>query len=220
MMQALLFDMDGVLLNSSQVHTRAFSQAFNACKIDIPFNYFDFSGMSTEDVMNSIIDKHGLPKVLFPKLVKSKREFARSLFLESGDSLLYPRVKEGLENLSKKYRLALCTSGSKTSAEVLFSIGVKIELFDCVFTAESVKNSKPDPEIYLLAMEKLGLEPTDCIVIEDSLAGIAAGLKAGADVVQIGTEKVLDVNFGGDNSIIFSATSFSEFLDWIMENGK
>lgn len=220
MVQALLFDMDGVLLDSTQIHTIAFSQAFEEQGIEIPFNYSDFSGRSTEDVMNSIISKYGLPKVLFPNLVKSKREFARSLFLKSEDSLLYPRVKEGLEELSKKYTLALCTSGSKTSTEVLFKAGVKNHLFDCVFTAESVKNSKPNPEIYLLAMEKMGLEPNECIVIEDSLAGIAAGLEAGADVVQIGTEKTIDLNFEGDNSIIFSAQSFSEFFDWIMAYEK
>jgi beta-phosphoglucomutase len=220
MTQALLFDMDGVLLNSSQIHTRAYIQAFKEYQIDIPFNYFDFSGRSTDDVMNYMISKHRLPKALLPNLVKSKQEFARSLFSESGDSLLYPRVKEGLERLSKKYRIALCTSGSKASTDVLFRNGVKIELFDCVLTAESVKNSKPDPEIYLLAMGKLGFEPNDCLVIEDSLAGITSGLKAGADVVRIGTEVALDEIFGGDNSIIFSAQSFSDFLDWILPNGK
>lgn len=85
----------------------------------------------------------------------------------------------------KDIKQCIATGGSKDKTEVkLKSVGIeKIFTPDKVFTAEMVKHGKPDPDLFLLAAEKMGEKPSDCIVVEDSLAGLKAGLAAKMDVI-------------------------------------
>jgi len=182
----LLFDMDGVLLDSSAIHTKAYLDTFNAFDIKIEFNYLDSAGKSTLDVMTEVVSSIGYINLDPNHLTKYKQECVNKTFKNLTEIPLFPSVEDVLIELSNNFRLALCTSASRGTTDAFFQSRVSRELFVEVITSDQVSSSKPEPEIYLLAMDKLKVTASECLVIEDSLAGLKSGLASGASVCRIG----------------------------------
>jgi beta-phosphoglucomutase-like phosphatase (HAD superfamily) len=185
MIKALLFDMDGTLLDSSQIHERAYAEALQQMGLDVTFDYSSFAGRSTKDVMNELGRELGLTPEIVSDLVRTKQSFSSKYFRDCESIPLYSGVLDGLEKLYPLYRLALCTSASKGTVNRFFESGVERRIFECVITSEEVSRAKPHPEIYLKALDLLALKPLDAMVVEDSEAGIISGLDSGAHVACI-----------------------------------
>jgi HAD superfamily hydrolase (TIGR01509 family) len=105
--------------------------------------------------------------------------------VEAGRGLLAPSVNEVLETLTSVAKVGICTSASRSSLEFFLSLVSKSIKFDVLLCSDNVKNAKPDPEIYLRGVSELGLEANKVLVVEDSIAGIQAGLSAGCQVAQV-----------------------------------
>lgn len=186
MINTLLFDMDGVLLDSSEIHAKAYLDTFNAFDIKIEFDYLDIAGKSTLDVMREVVTRLRYTNLDPNYLTKYKQKCVNNSFRNLSEIPLFPSVEDVLIELSNNFRLALCTSASRGTTEAFFQSGVKRELFAEVITSDQVSSSKPDPEIYLHAMQKLKVTASECLVIEDSSAGLKSGLDSGANVCRIG----------------------------------
>ena len=193
MISTLLFDMDGVLLDSSAIHTIAYLDTFKAFDIEIEFDYSDSAGKSTLDVMTEVVSNLGSTNLDPKHLTKYKQECVKRSFKNLLEIPLFPSVEEVLFELSTNFRLALCTSASRGTVDAFFRSRVTKELFTEVITSDQVFSSKPEPEIYLLAMHKLSVTASECLVIEDSLAGLKSGLASGARVCRIGDARSFSI---------------------------
>jgi sugar-phosphatase len=170
---ALLFDMDGVLINSTQVAARVWSR------------WALEHGFDPETVVNMA---HGRPsrttiRDLMPDcdVEREDREVQRREMEDVEGVVLLPGARELLNGLPPN-RWTIATSCTRPLAEVrLRAAGLPIP--EKLITSSDVTNGKPDPEPYLKAAEKLGFAASDCIVVEDVPAGVAAGKAAGARVI-------------------------------------
>lgn len=174
MRKAILFDLDGVLADSKKAHLKAFNQVCESKGIILTKEELkNIFGFSTEHGLQQVCKKRGLTGQI-DEWAKEKKQLAL-LFLKK--SKLFPGAEDFLKYAKGKYKIALASSSSKEEVEAVLKENLK--LFDAVLTRESVKKQKPDPEIYKKTAKQLKVKPSDCIVIEDSIAGVESAKRAG-----------------------------------------
>lgn len=183
---AVIFDMDGVIVDSNPFHRKALLQfcqkyGFNLTDTEIKTNIF---GRTNKEWLSRLFGNISWEKL------KNLEEEKEALFRE----MYLPYIKpvtgliEFLEMLKKnRITMAIATSAPQSNVEfTLEQTGIS-EYFRAIITGNSVTRSKPHPEIYLMAAQEIGYLTKDCIVIEDSLSGIEAAKRAGCKVVGITT---------------------------------
>lgn len=176
--RGIIFDMDGVLVLSTPVHEAAFREVFAPFNID--FSYQDYAGMRTRDTIDAIVEANGLDlsTEMRERLARSKTAAAVKRLQTSPPLADYAR--EVLHFLHTRYVLGLATSASASSVEAVVHATGLNAYFQRILCADDISKAKPAPEIYLRASGLMGLQPRECLVIEDSAAGIAAARAAGA----------------------------------------
>lgn len=178
MIRAVIFDIDGVILDSEQLHAEVESEAIKEFGIDIsPAEVLRlYSGVHIDKEIEEMakaankdipLDK-ALPVV--ERILKEK--------LEQGVPLI-PHVREVLQLLKSKYKLAFGTSGTKFFIESALSKNGILDLFEVSVYGREVENPKPSPEIFLKSASLLGIKPEEAAVIEDSESGFKAAKAAG-----------------------------------------
>jgi beta-phosphoglucomutase family hydrolase len=181
-----IFDMDGVIVDNAVWHLEAFAEfGKRHGLVQTKEEYIKYFGNTNQTIMNSLFNTQ-LSNDKLVALAREKEIIYRELYR--------PFIKpvEGLpvflENASGKgIPIALATSAPLENVDfTLDSTGLK-KYFSIISDASMVKHGKPDPEIYLLTAAKLGVQPSDCIVFEDSIAGIQSALSAGMRVVGVAT---------------------------------
>lgn len=180
---AALIDMDGVLLDSEQMHSTAFGEVLRPFGVDV--DYSTIAGMSTVAVFKDLSRRGLVPTDLVESLSAAKRTAAREYASRYGVRLI-PGALECVKALANRMPVALCTSASPGTIRLMVRAGIDTSLFSAVISAEDVTNAKPSPEIYLVASSRLGLKPRNCVVIEDSVNGVEAGIEAGCNVIGVG----------------------------------
>jgi HAD superfamily hydrolase (TIGR01509 family) len=193
MIRAFLFDLDGTLIDSERQTGEALARVLaTGFGVEIEQQDRDFVvGRSWVAIYERMIARH--PRVeswTRNELVARCSEAREAMFDDTGVPLL-PAARETLA-WTQAHPRALVTGSSRLEVvQVLPRIGPEAA-FDVIFAAEDVPRSKPAPDGYELAMAALGVAPHECVVIEDSVAGIAAGRAAGCSVVAVRAG-----NFGG-----------------------
>jgi beta-phosphoglucomutase len=183
---AVVFDLDGVLLDSAPCHRRAFEEVFQPFDIR-DFDYRDYAGWKTADVVKHVLQLagHDADPLLVLELAAEKSRLARECLIEANP--VAPGCVPVLERLSKEYPLALASSGSRASIALFLSGNNCAHLFQSVLCGDDVTSAKPDPEIYRRSFASLRVAPANAAVVEDAVAGIQAAHAAGAGTV-IGME--------------------------------
>jgi beta-phosphoglucomutase len=205
--KAVIFDLDGVIVDTAHYHFIAWQRL--AHELGISFTEKEnerLKGVSRMHSLEIILEIGG---VTLPE--EKKEELAikkNSWFVEYIEAIrpeeIFKGVKEMLQELrSQGFKVALASS-SKNAETVLRLLQIK-NLFDTVVDGTMVKNSKPDPEIFLLAASKLGVSPDVCVVFEDAEAGVEAALAAGMKCVGVGSADQL----GKAHAIVKSTADFS-----------
>ncbi|MCF3652084.1 HAD family hydrolase [Synoicihabitans lomoniglobus] len=184
--KAIIFDMDGVLINSSDCHANAFRQVFNSIGIK-NFHYPDYAGRRTTEVITSVFIHHGLkPDVnLIKHLAKQKTALALS-FIRNKQPI-FDGTTEMLKRLFPKFQLALASSASRQSVDLFLELSTSKSLFKTTLCGDDVAEAKPSPEIYITTSNRLSIEPSQCLVVEDAISGIDAALNAGMTVWSVTT---------------------------------
>jgi len=180
MLKAVLFDMDGVIIDSEPLHHKAYYAMFNKVAIDVsPTLYESFTGQSTINICRQLCLTFNLSHTP-EELVKIKRAFFKDLFFNDPDLQLI----DGVLNLIKEYHsngltLILASSASMLTINNVFTRFKLNQYFKAKLSGADLKASKPHPEIFEKAAEASGFSRNQCIVIEDSTNGIKAANAAG-----------------------------------------
>ena len=194
--KALIFDQDGVIIDTERDgHRMAFNQTFKEFGYDFEWGvekYHELLRVSGgKERMRHYLHTEGFGVEVKPEeedaLIKTLHKRKTAIFIElieSGKLPLRPGVKRLMqEAMDTGLTLGICTTSNERAAHaVAFSI-LKDIRFDFVLAGDVVSRKKPDPEIYNLALEKMGLGPEECVVIEDSRNGVVAATAAGMRVV-------------------------------------
>lgn len=188
-LQALIFDMDGVLVDSEFLHQQAGAQALADHGIQFSFTEFhtQVKGQTDWDMFQEIVQTRFPgsfnPDKLIQSLIEAKGQEFKKLLPQV---TLIPGVKPFLEQSRAYYsHLGVTTSAARWEQTAIFELFQLGSFFDVVVTADDVKQAKPDPEPYLSTVAQLG--GVRCAVIEDSLHGIQSAKRAGCLVIGITT---------------------------------
>jgi HAD superfamily hydrolase (TIGR01509 family) len=178
-MKAVIFDLDGVLIDSEPLHAMADNQLLKETGIDVPENYFDRFVGWTNKAMWEAIKKDWDIILSAEELVELQMPLKLKL-LHKSDYEPIPGVIELLERIRKtEIPMVIASSSPRQFIEaVIEKIEIK-QYFAKWVSGEEVEHSKPEPDIFLKVAELLNVNPRECIVIEDSTSGIIAAKRAG-----------------------------------------
>jgi len=187
--KAVIFDLDGVIVSTDEYHYRAWKKVADEEAI-----YFDdkinmrLRGVSRMESLEIVLEKSQKQYSKKVKLLLAERK--NSYYLDLIKSLtpddILPGVIDLLSQLKENGIKIAIGSSSKNSPEILSHIGLG-SYFDATVDGNNINNSKPHPEVFLKAAAALGLDPQDCIVVEDAASGVAAALAAGMQVIGVGS---------------------------------
>ncbi|MEX2310062.1 MAG: HAD family phosphatase [Pirellulales bacterium] len=195
-LQAVVFDLDGLLVNSEDLYEQAGETVLRRRGKTYDATLREqMMGRPVVDAIQLMIDCHSLPDPL-EDLMYECREVLEGLMASS----LAPMsgVAQLLDELQAiNMPIAVATSGTREYAHhVLSQVNLK-HLFRFILTAEDIRHGKPNPEVYLLAADRLGLAPQQMMVLEDSANGCRSAVAAGAFVVAVPNRHTRDHNFVG-----------------------
>jgi beta-phosphoglucomutase family hydrolase len=186
-MKGVIFDWDGVVIDSSAEHERAWEILSDEISRPLVFGHFKRGfGKKNEVIIAEVLWWSDDPPMI-EKLAHRKETIYRALVQKRGVQIL-PGARELLAALqAESIPRAIGSSTPRQNLEAIFSATGLGEFFDAVACGDDVVNGKPAPDVFLLAAQKLALAPVDCLVIEDAHAGIEAAHRAGMPVLAVAT---------------------------------
>ena len=182
--EAVLFDMDGVLIDSEALMAKTGILGLRDFGIDAkPEDFNEFVGCGENRYIGGVAEKYGVP---YDTAMKDRAYYYYGLYVET-DAQVPPEVKIVLPRLKEMgLKIAVCTSADMSKVvHNLRAIGVDRSIFDAFITGDTIKNLKPDPEIYLTGASLVKTDPAHCLVVEDAPSGIQAAHAAGMKVAGI-----------------------------------
>ena len=184
MIEAIIFDMDGVLVDSEYAMRKAAILALKEWGVEAQHEDFKpFTGMGEDRFVGGVAQLHGLT---YQSEMKHR---AYEIYLEICDEAIvrFAEIPETLQKLSQmEFRIAIASAADRIKVKAnIAAAGIDPALLGALVTGNDVTKKKPDPAAFLLAAERLGVEPCKCVVIEDALSGIQAALRAGMAAVGI-----------------------------------
>lgn len=190
-MKGIIFDLDGVIIHTDHYHYLAWEKM--ASQFHLSFDEMlnhKLRGISRMDSLNTIIDYNKASYSYEQKemMADIKNTYYQSFLDELTEEDLDKEIKDTLDELKERgFKLAIGSS-SRNAKRILKNIGL-IDFFDAISDGTNIEKSKPDPEVFLKAAEKLGLNPESCCVIEDADSGIQAAKNAGMLAIGYGNAK-------------------------------
>jgi HAD superfamily hydrolase (TIGR01509 family) len=183
---AVIFDLDGVIVDSEPLHQKAFEDLFAELgrKHDHGIVFSEHVGLSDHSTLRAFLKKTGLQHEL-EDLNKRKMTYFLRYLREHRP--IFKELHSLIPELAKHYHLGVATSSPHQVAEVVMEISGLKSHFQVIIAREDIRFPKPDPEIYFTAARKIGVRPSTCCVIEDSTPGIQAAKMAGMTVIGLTT---------------------------------
>jgi beta-phosphoglucomutase len=174
---AIIWDMDGVIVDSAPFHFAAWEEIFSERRAKFTReDFIPLFGSRNDFIIRNVLGQD-VPEKDVKSIAREKERKFRARI--KGETALLPGVSRMLNTLKGSFKMALATSAPRENIRLILgelNIG---EYFDCVVSGHEVAKSKPSPEIYSLAARRLKADPKNCIVIEDSPLGVKAALAAG-----------------------------------------
>lgn len=188
LIQAVIFDLDGVIVSTDEYHYRAWKKM--ADQEDIPFDRSineQLRGISRMGSLDIILQKAKRPYTQQEKehLANWKNDCYKQLITQLTPTDILPGAMRFLEGLKQSGTKIAIASSSKNAPFILSRIGLD-HYFDTVVSGADIQHSKPDPEVFLLAAQRLHTDPSHCLVVEDAYAGIDAAAAGGMKSLGVG----------------------------------
>lgn len=216
MIKAIIFDLDGVIVSTDHYHYLAWKKL--ADKYSIEFNEKineRLRGVSRADSLEIILEKSN--REFTDEEKKSMLDLKNQLYLDYIKSMSPIDVSDDVLKIldylrNNNYKMAIGSS-SKNTKTILNQINL-LNSFDAIIDGNMITKSKPDPEVFIKAGMAVGIEPSECLVVEDAVAGIDAGISAKMQTLAVGSAKEYKKsNFRMDK------LNYQEFIK-ILEGGK
>lgn len=184
--KAILFDMDGVLIEAKEWHYEALNKALDL--FGMPISRFDhlttFDGLPTRKKLEMLTLDRDLPTELHGFINEMKQKFTMEMVhVECKPTFVHELALSRLKAMG--YRLAVCSNSIRNTIELMMEKSGLIEYLDYIVSNEDVTSGKPDPEMYKKTMAHFKLDPRECLILEDNENGIRAARASGAHLLII-----------------------------------
>jgi len=196
--KAIIFDMDGVLIDAKEWHYEALNNALKVANIVIlkREHLKTYDGLPTQKKLDILSEKKGLDKSLHVTIQKLKQQYTMELIHKKCKPTIYHT--HALQKFKREgYKMAVCSNSIRETINIMMHKSKLEFFFDFYISNQDVKQGKPNPEMYHKAIKKLKLTAKECLIIEDSDKGIQAAIESGAWVMKI--DNINEVNY--DNII-------------------
>ena len=190
--RAIIFDLDGVLVDATEWHYNALNRALALFGYTITRyeHLTSYNGLPTRKKLEMLSVTKGLPRGLHRLLNAVKQKYTRQEILQNcvpafeKELMVRQLRRDGL-------RLAVCSNSIRDSVQLMLDGSAVLDAFEFFVSNEDVQRPKPDPEMYLVALERLGIKPDEAVVVEDAEPGVHAAHNAGTHVCRVaGYEEV------------------------------
>jgi beta-phosphoglucomutase len=192
--KAILFDMDGVLIDAKDWHYEAMNRALELFGMEISRydHLVTYDGLPTVRKLEMLSLERGLPVMLHQFINAMKQQYTMEIVNIKCKPVFYHEYT--LAKLQTEgYRMAVCSNSVRASIAVMLERADLQKYLDFSMSAQDVSNGKPNPAIYLTSMSRLGLKPEECLILEDNENGIKAAIASGAHLMRIGN--IEEVNY-------------------------
>ena len=195
MIKVIIFDLDGVLVNTKKIHFETLNKSLKKNKLNL-ISYEDhlkiYDGLPTKEKLNILSKKFWISNSTKNKILKDKKKFTSKILKEK---ISYnKKIEKIFSVLSKKYKIVVATNAVKETLNICLS-KLKIKKYvNFSICNEDIINPKPNPEIYFKIFIKFGIYPNQCLILEDSSYGRQAALSSGGNLMPIKEEKEVTLN--------------------------
>ena len=215
MFKAIIFDMNGVIINDEELHAMAFSRVLSQFGVMLSREDKDYKeiclGRTDREGFEVLIERFGITEDINELLRQKAEEYLK---LVKGNIKSYPGVLELVHKLKDDFMLALVTGAIRQEAELTLKYFKIKDCFKVTITGDDTINGKPDPEPYIRAVEYLHISPDDCVIIEDSSIGVESAKRAGIECIAVLTTHQKEDLTKAD----FIAKDFKEVEEYIYKN--
>lgn len=192
--KAVIFDMDGVLIEAKEWHYEALNRALALFGYEISRydHLVTYDGLPTSKKLEMLSMEKGMPRKLHSFINDLKQQYTvDKIFTDCHPVFAHEYALSMLKK--ENYRIAVASNSIRRTIELMMEKSNLMEYLDFFLSNQDVTKPKPDPEIYQTAVKRLGLSPRECLVVEDNHNGIQAAKAAGTHVMEVNT--VYDVNY-------------------------
>ena len=201
MTKGVLFDLDGVVVDSESIYTQFWSNIDKLYPTGVENFAIAIKGNTLQRILADYFPDNDVKQDILERIKDFEINMRYKPFAEA--------IRFINELKRNQFRIAIVTSSSQKKMDNLYAQNPGFrEMFDAVVTGDMVSHSKPDPEPYLLGAEAIGVAPESCYVFEDSISGIESGIRAGATVIGLATTLPYDKIEGKAHLTINDFTGF------------
>lgn len=192
--KAVIFDMDGVLIDAKEWHYEALNRAlalfgFSISRYD---HLVTYDGLPTSKKLEMISVERGLPRNLHAFINEMKQRYTMEyVFTQCKPKFIHQYALSRLK--SEGYKLALASNSIRNTVDMMMEKSDLDQYLDFKLSNQDVAKAKPDPEIYNIAMKRLELKPEECLIVEDNQNGVRSALASGGHLFKV--ETVNDVTY-------------------------
>ncbi len=186
--------MDGVLIDAKEWHYESLNRALSLFGYEISRydHLVTYDGLPTSKKLEMLSMERGMPRRLHSFINELKQKYTMNkVHTECHPVFIHEYALSALKK--EGYHLAVASNSVRNTVELMMEKSSLLQYLDFYLSNQDVKESKPDPEIYNVAISRLGVEPGACLVVEDNVNGIQAAKAAGANVMEVRT--IYDVNY-------------------------
>ncbi len=192
--KAIIFDLDGVLIDAKEWHYDALNRALKIFGYEISRHEHlsTYDGLPTKRKLEILSSEQGLPLKLHDLINNLKQNLTFEMIVTNCKPVFHHQY--AISKLKGKgYGLAVASNSVRASVEAMLERSSLLSYFDFYLSNQDVQKSKPSPEIYLKAIQRFNLQSSECLIVEDNPVGLAAAVATGAHVLQVNS--VDEVNF-------------------------
>lgn len=204
--KAIIFDMDGVLIEAKDWHYEALNKALSVFGMTISRHEHlsTYDGLSTRQKLQKLSKVYSLPVSLHSFINEMKQQYTMDITHQRCKPTFNHQYT--LAKLKKEgYGLAVASNAVRNSVNVMMEKARLSSYFDFYLSNQDVSKAKPDPEIYITAISRLGYSPEECMIVEDNYNGLLAARASGANVLKV--DSVDDVTYENISSFIQEANN-------------
>ena len=192
--KAVIFDMDGVLIEAKDWHYEALNQALSLFGMEISLydHLVTYDGLPTMKKLEMLSLERGLPVELHEFINKMKQQYTMEIVYTKCKPRFYHEY--ALSKLKQDgYKMAVCSNSVRNTVEVMLKKASLIDYMEFLISTQDVTYPKPNSQMYDVAISKLGFNPKECLIVEDNENGIRAAIASGANILKV--RNVEDVNY-------------------------